>query len=133
MRSRIIVGIIVGVGLLEWLVLLSVVAYFAYAIHECRDPRGGSYVQEYNQRLMDLAEASSLVGKPEEEIEKALGKPTSIWRNWNPHDMETGEPEPGAKLTLTYNYFPFRFFPSKIFQVHLSGGDVVTSLEMYDD
>ncbi|MCA9428019.1 MAG: hypothetical protein KC994_23270 [Candidatus Omnitrophica bacterium] len=107
-----------------------IIVYFCYAAWECTNT--GPYVTRYNQRLMALATENNLRGKTESEVEKVLGEPTFVWRRWNKWRMDTGEPTSDAEFIVTYNYAPFRFFPSKVFQVHMKD-DKVSGLEMFDD
>lgn len=90
------------------------------------------YVKSYNFRLDALAKDAKLVGADEDVVEKVLGTPTSVSKEWDRTRMDTGEPTPDAKFTTTYNYAPYPWFPYAKFQVHCEKGKVV-STEMFDD
>jgi len=64
-----------------------------------------------------------LVGNPESKVIQALGNPSSVWKYEN---------IPGEKLTTTYNYYPFSWYPFSKFQVHCREG-VVQNTEQFDD
>jgi hypothetical protein len=91
----------------------------------------GPYATAFNQRCQELADRTGLVGSPESDVIKLLGKPTSVWRYWSVEDL-TGRPAAGAYLITTYNYAPCSFVPCGIFQVHCIGG-AVKSTEQLDD
>ena len=90
----------------------------------------GPYATAFNQSCQQLADRAGLVGSPESDVVKVLGKPTSVWRYSSVRDL-TDRPAAGAYLITTYN-FPCSFLPCGIFQVHCIGG-VVRSTEQLDD
>lgn len=92
----------------------------------------GPYVTWYNKRCQTIATTAGLVGKPEEEVVRVLGEPTSVYEYWDAVDFDSGEPEPGAEETTTFNFAPYSFFPFAKFQVHCRKGKV-RSLELFDD
>jgi hypothetical protein len=91
----------------------------------------GPYTYAYNQRCQELADRAGLVGSPESDVVKVLGRPTSLWRHWSQW-YQNGRPAPGAYINTTYNYAPCSFLPCGVFQVHCVGG-VVKSTEQLDD
>jgi hypothetical protein len=79
----------------------------------------GPYSTWYNARCHRLATEAGLVGKPEKEVEKVLGKADFVWVYDRPD------------RSRTYNYAPSVFSGGK-FQVHCKNG-IVDNLEQLDD
>lgn len=48
------------------------------------------YVKSYNFRLDALAKDAKLVGADEDVVEKVLGTPTSVSKDWDRTNMDTG-------------------------------------------
>jgi hypothetical protein len=92
----------------------------------------GPYATAFNQRCQGLANRAGLVGRPESDVVKVLGEPTSVWRYWSSVDSTTRRPVAGAYLITTYNYAPCAFVPCGLFQVHCDGG-FVKATEQLDD
>ena len=91
----------------------------------------GPYTISFNQHCQELADRAGLVGGPESNVRKVLGKPTSVWRYWN-RWYPDGHLPARAYLITIYNYAPCSFLPCGVFQVHCVGG-VVESTEQLDD
>ena len=91
----------------------------------------GPYARAFNQRCQRLADRAGLVGSPESDVVKVLGKPTSVWRYWSATDL-AGRPVAGADFIATYNYAPCPFAPCGMFQVHCRSG-IVEATEQLDD
>jgi hypothetical protein len=92
----------------------------------------GPYAKAFNHRSQRLADRAGLVGRPESDLTKILGEPTSVWRYWSAVSMKTRQPSPGAYLVTTYNYAPCSYVPFGMFQVHCADG-MVQSTEQLDD
>ena len=92
----------------------------------------GPYATAFNQRCQSLADRAGLVGSPENNVVKVLGKPTWVWKYWSSIDTTTGNPSAGAHFTVTYNYAPCPLAASGLFQVHCTKG-VVKATEQLDD
>ena len=91
----------------------------------------GPYTISFNRRCQELADRAGLVGRPESDVVRVLGEPTSLWRSWSQW-YPNGRPADGAYLITIYNYSPCSFLPCGKFQVGCVGG-VVTSTEQLDD
>ena len=83
----------------------------------------GPYTTWYNERCAHLSAQAKLIGRSESEVAKVLGHASSVWNYEN---------IPGEPLTTTYNYAPFPWVTSGMFQVHCREG-VVQNVEKYDD
>ncbi len=81
----------------------------------------GPFTVAYNRDCQRLADEARLIGKPESEVIKVLGEPTSVWEYDHPDGW-----------TKTFNYAPVSFVSSGKFQVHCRDG-VVKILEQLDD
>ena len=68
----------------------------------------GPYARAFNQRCQELVDRAGLVGSPESDVVKVLGKPTSVWRYWSVTHL-TGNPAADAYLITTHNYAPCSF------------------------
>lgn len=104
-------------------VLLTVLLCFG-AFFWVADAAGhGPYTIWYNERFEHLSLRAGLVGRPERDVVKILGHPSSVWKYEN---------LPGESLTSTYNYAPCPMVATGMFQVHCRDG-VVRRIEKYDD
>ena len=75
----------------------------------------GPYATAFNQSCQQLADRAGLVGSPESDVVKVLGKPTSVWRYWSVRDL-TDRPAAGAYLITTYNFGPVPSFRAGSFR-----------------
>jgi hypothetical protein len=83
----------------------------------------GPYTTWHNERCEQLSVRAKLIGKPESDVFKVLGHPSSVWKY---------EDVPGEPTTTTYNYAPYPWVASGMFQVHCREG-IVQNIEKYDD
>lgn len=73
----------------------------------------GPYACWYNAHMQRLSDEAGLVGRPEADIVRVLGKPSYTYGS------------------STYNYCPCPFSPYGKFQVHCEGGTVI-GVEQHD-
>ena len=106
-RSIIIVG----------LVLVVAITTVAYVI--CDVCFHGPQVVRFNNRCDQIVQEHGLVGQSLADVEKALGKPTSVFA----YD------KPGS---FTLNHSPHPSFPFANFQAHFID-DKLSNTELFDD
>ena len=68
-------------------VIMSVLVSLSKAVDAANH---GPYTISFNQHCQVLADRAGLVGSPESDVVKVLGKPTSVWRYWSAMFIETG-------------------------------------------
>lgn len=107
--KRIIFGTLSAVAL--------VVGIAAYVV--CDVCFHGPQVVRFNNRCNQIVKERGLIGQPREEVEGALGKPTSVFT----YD------KPGG---FTLNYAPHPSFPFAVFQAHFTRGKL-SHTELFDD
>lgn len=102
------------------MILVAIVAVTMVTVFPFFDAFGhGPYATWFNQDCQRRCDEAGLVGRPERDILSILGPPAYHY----PGDNDSQR---------TYNYVPWRFFPTAKFQVHCHDG-IVTGVEQFDD
>ena len=105
---------IITVALVLVVVMVATVAYVV-----CDVRFHGPQVVRFNHRCDQIVREHGLIGQSRTAVEKALGKPTSVFT----YD------KPGS---FTLNYSPHPSFPFANFQAHFKD-DKLSNTELFDD
>ncbi len=112
-----------------WIAIAAFAVFLGTAFEAANQ---GPYTRWFNHRLVERATAARLLGKPEADVERVLGRASSERDANSVLQSNVAAVTAGRGVSHVFRYFPYPWVTASAFSVQCEDGVVVAVRELED-